>query len=102
VNDTRFYVELPADEYGNTSMDRAVIEGRIVQGGPDAAPFTSPARKALLFTAPADLADRHGGQYVDAYGGYAEVEGPARMLSDEEYATLIETVRTTEPTGDPR
>lgn len=100
MTETRFYVELPADEDGNTSMHPAVIEGRIVQGGtPEAGSFSNPARKALLFTAPPELAGRYGGMYVDAYNGYAEVEGPARMLTREEYAALIESIRAN--TGEP-
>lgn len=93
MTETRFYIELPGDEDGNTAMHRAVIEGRIVQGGtPEAGFFSDPAKKALLFTAP-EYARSHGGMYVDQYGGYAEVEGPARMLSDEEYDALLESAR---------
>lgn len=88
---SKFYVELPADKYGNTAtaLPHAVIEGRIVQGGPDAHPFTNPARKALLFTAPAELAAQWPGMYTDLYGGYAEVEGPARMLTRDEWRHLV-------------
>ena len=90
---TAFYIELPADEYGNTALPKAVIEGAIVQGGtPEAGHFSNPARKALLFTAPAELARKHGGVYVDAYGGYAETEGPARMLTREEWEALMERI----------
>ena len=93
MKETRFYVELPGDEYGNTALPRAVIEGWIVQGGtPEAGYFSNPGRKALLFTAPAEITRTHDGVYVDAYGGWAEVEGPARMLSDEEYAALVAEV----------
>ena len=92
MTETAFYVELPADDDGNTALPLAVIEGRIVQGGtPEAGHFSNPARKALLFAAPPEVA-RHGGIYVDAYGGYAEVAGPARMLSREEYDALIESI----------
>lgn len=93
MTETKFYVELPADEGGNTALHPAVIEGRIVQGGtPEAGYFSNPDRKALLFTAPAEIA-RHEGMYTDAYGGYAEVEGPARMLSHDEYTALVESLR---------
>lgn len=87
----RFYVELPADEDGNTALRPAVIEGRIVQGGPGVHPFTNPGRKAILFDAPAEVA-RHVGMYTDQYGGYAEVEGPARMLTEDEYDELIKSL----------
>ena len=87
---TRFYIELPGDEYGNTAMPRAVYEGQIVQGGtPEAGHFSNPARQVILFTAPADIAAQYKGMYTDAYGGYAEVEGPARLLSREEYTAII-------------
>jgi hypothetical protein len=89
VSDARFYVELPAEEGGCTALAPAVIEGRIIQGGPEAHPFTNPARQALLFDGPPEVTARHSGMYVDAYGGYAEVEGPARMLSPAEYEALI-------------
>lgn len=86
---TRFYVELPAEDDGCTALPKAVIEGRIVQGGPDVHPFTNPARQALLIDGPPGVAARHQGLYADAFGGFAEVEGPARMLSLAEYDALV-------------
>ena len=88
MSETRFYIELPGDEYGNTALPKAVVEGRIVQGGTEAG-FSNPARMALLITAPPEVASRWPGMYTDTYGGYAEVEGPARMLSRDEYDAII-------------
>ena len=90
----RFYIELPMEEDGCTAIRPAVIEGMIVQGGtPEAGAFDNPAREALLFSAPAEIASRHSGMYTDAFGGYAEVEGPARLLTPEEYEALIREVK---------
>jgi hypothetical protein len=89
---TKFYIELPADKYGNVSLPVAVIQGRIVQGGtPEASErhFTNPDRQVLLFDAPAEITSRWAGVYTDAYGGYAETEGPARMLTRMEYHHII-------------
>ena len=92
--ETKFYVELHGDEYGNTALPTAVIEGRIVQGGtPEAGSFSNPDRKALLFSGPAEIASHWPGMYVDAYGGYAEVDGPARMLTRSEYNYIIAKLR---------
>jgi hypothetical protein len=82
-----FYVELDADEYGNTALPHAVLEGTIVQGGPASYPYTNPSRRALLITGPPELT-RHAGMYTDSYGGFAEVPGPARMITSEERAQL--------------
>lgn len=88
-----FYVELPADEHGNTSMPRAVVEARIVQGGPDQPPLTNPRRPAMFASAPAEIVQRWPCWYEDAYGGWAEVEGPARLLTDEEHDALIASIQ---------
>lgn len=93
MSETRFYIELPGDEYGSTAIRPAVIEGRIVQGGtPEAGYFSNPDRKALLFAGPPEIAQTWDGMYVDAYGGYAETEGPARLLSRDEYRALIASI----------
>jgi hypothetical protein len=84
-----FYIELPGDESGNVMLPRAVFEGRIVQGGPDQHPYTNPDRRALIITAPAEIARTHDGMYTDAYGGFAEVPGPARLLTRDEYEAVI-------------
>jgi hypothetical protein len=103
TTETRFYVELPADEYGNTAWPVAVIEARILPpGSPEAGPLANPDRPKMLIAGPAEIVSRWPSCYADRYDGFAEVEGPARMLSREEYDALIETVRTIEPTGDPR
>jgi hypothetical protein len=92
MSDAKFYVELPGDENGNTALPKAVIEGRIVQGGPGVHPFTNPNRQALPFAGPPEIIARWPGMYVDAYGGYAEVDGPARMLSPREHNALVRGV----------
>lgn len=86
---SEFYVELPGDGDGNTALPLAVVEADIVQGGPDQRPYGNPARRAIIFSAPADYAAAWGGMYVDAYGGYAEVPGPARLLTRDEYDEII-------------
>jgi hypothetical protein len=74
-----FYIELPADEYGNTSMPRSVIEGQIQD-------------RTLTITGPPDLV-RYSGCFTDVFGGFAEVEGPARMLSVDEYFAILKTAK---------
>ena len=92
-----FYVELP-DRNGNTTMPLAVVEARMFQGGPDTHPLTNPDRPAMVPSAPAELVSRWpGGWYADAYQGWAEVPGPARMLTRPEYEALIATLRRDTP-----
>lgn len=95
-----FYIELPGDEGGNTALPWAVIEGRLVQGGtPEAGHFSNPGRQALLFDGPAEITRHWPGMYTDAYGGYAEVDGPARMLSREQWTALVASQRTCDDCG---
>ena len=83
----KFYIELPADKYGNTGRARAVVEASVIQDGP---------HQRMIPVAPPHFTGKWpGGWYTDIYGGYAEVEGPARMLSDDEYDALIKQVRET-------
>lgn len=84
-----FYIELPADRHGNLSMPPAVVEARIVQGGPEHAPWVNPDRKVIIFAAPPEMAGPRKGCYEDAYGGWAETQGPARMLTFEEHQALV-------------
>lgn len=87
-----FYVELPGDEYGNTAMPTAVFEGEIVQGGtPEAGYYSDPDRQALIITGPPEI--RHDGMYLDSYGGFAETDGPARLLSRQEWKAVIASLR---------
>ena len=81
MSDTRFYVELPADEYGNTAYSQAVIEGSVAE-------HASLGCQLMLITAPPALV-KHSGQRLNAYGGWAEVEGPARMLTPQEWEALV-------------
>jgi hypothetical protein len=91
MSDPKFYVELPGDEYGNTAMRPAVIQGRIVQGSPETRPFSNPAREVLMIDGPPDLV-MHLGMYTDSFGGFAEVPGPARVLTKSEYDALIRSL----------
>jgi hypothetical protein len=84
-----FYVELPADEYGNVSMPRAVVEAHIEPGRSETNPLGNPDRQLMVAVAPPEIAQRWPSWYTDAHGGWAEVEGPARLLSREEWAALI-------------
>lgn len=86
MTETAFYVELPADEYGNTALPTAVIEARLAQD-------ETAGRPKLTILAPAEIAQRWPTRYADFYNGYAETEGPARMLNREEYGALIERIR---------
>lgn len=82
-----FYIELPADEYGNSALPPAVFEGEILQGGtPGTGAFSNPRRQVFIISAP-DC--RHSGLYTDSYGGFAETEGPARTLTSEEWRALV-------------
>ena len=92
MTETKFYVELPADEYGNTSMPTAVVEARVVHGIPARWPGKNPDRPGMIATGPPEIVSRWPHWYADAYGGWAEVEGPARMLSRPSYEILIERV----------
>jgi len=85
MNDTgtKFYVELPADEYGNTALPTAVIQATIAQHH---------GRPRLTILAPAEIAQKWPTRYADFYKGYAETEGPARLLSREDYDALIERI----------
>jgi hypothetical protein len=88
-----FYIELPAYANACTAMPMAVYEARIVPGGSDEAPsYSNTERQVILFTAPEDIAERHLSMYVDSYGGYAEVDGPARTLTYDEYHDILASV----------
>lgn len=84
----RYWIALPADNAGNSPLPHAVIEGHVIQGGthPDGH-WANPAFTALVFTGPPEIL-QHEGMYTHLYGGFAEVEGPARMLSAEEWMQL--------------
>ncbi len=87
-----FYIELPGDEYGNTAMPTAVVEARLVHGVPDEWPGKNPDRPGMIAIAPPKFVDTWGRWYEDGYGGWAEVEGPARILTRDEYEALLESV----------
>lgn len=70
-----FYVELARDKYGNTGKHKAVVEAKVTPDGRD-----------LLPLAPAVFAEKWPTGWLR--GGWQETEGPARMLTDEEWAAL--------------
>lgn len=80
----KFYIELPADEYGNTAMKRAVVEAtsRIQHG-----------REMLVPVAPTHHANGWPtGWHRGSYGGWVETEGPARELTYDEWKALIDSI----------
>ena len=81
---TRFFIERPADKEGNTALPRAVVEARCE-------PWPGqPGRELLMPVAPPEVAARwRDGWPKDMYGGWAECGGPARMLTYEEWASLV-------------
>jgi hypothetical protein len=87
-----FWIELPAGPGECLSLPPAVAEGEMVRGAPEHHPFTNPRRQAIIFSAPPEMA-RHEGQYADDSGGWAQVPGPARMLTREEHSALVVSVR---------
>jgi hypothetical protein len=72
--DTKFYVELPVDKYGNTAHRKAVVEAYFEDG-------------RLIPVAPHYHATGWPNGLSD-FGGWKEVEGPARMLEQEEWKRL--------------
>ncbi len=79
--DTKFYVELPADEYGNTAMNMAVVEATVVTEG---------GKEKLVPIAPDNfVAAWPQGWFRNTFGGWVETEGPARHLSFAEHAELV-------------
>ena len=82
-----FFVELPADEYGNrayTNSYPCVIEADIV---PD--PYGDFPDGELLVSAPEEIAGKWERIPLKQYGGWLEVEGPARPLEWDERDRLI-------------
>lgn len=77
----RFYVQLPADEFGNVGYTKAVIEATKEDLGDE--------RFRLRITAPATYQWPTIIFYGDGYGRWVETEGPARFLSREEWLSLI-------------
>lgn len=88
-----FFIELPADEYGNRAWTPdfpCVVEGNLVE---------SNIGLKLVFVAPAEIKDRWPSVLFNQHGGWLEVDGPARMLTREEREELI---RATRPSTGPR
>lgn len=79
---TQFFVELPADEYGNTAYTMAVVEGEIV-------PWTYDSRrKNLVIIGPPEFRNKWPNLLMENYGGWKEVDGPARLIDREEWKRL--------------
>lgn len=89
MGETKFYVEKPGDRDGNISMPLAVVEAQLTQGGPEVAPLTNPNRPAMIPVAPPEIVTRwRSGWYEDAYGGWMETEGPARLITRAEWEAI--------------
>lgn len=76
----KFYCEKPADKYGNRSLTACVIEGEMIT--------REGKRPELMIHAPAEVAAKWPSVLADCYGGFVEVEGPARLLTMEEQFAL--------------
>lgn len=78
VGERGFWVARPSDEYGNTSYTPAVIEGEIIErlGG-----FTS-----IKVIAPPEFRDKWPTVSEDFF---METEGPARMLTRDEWKDVV-------------
>lgn len=93
---TKFYVELPADEYGNTAYSPAVVAAQYHPTGREPLrPLDNTKRPYMTVSGPPEFAARWPGFYEDSYGGWAETEGPARILSRDEWEAIIERLRAT-------
>lgn len=91
----KFYIELPADEYGNTACTPAVIAARYYPAGREPLrPMDNTERPYMTVTGPPEFAAKWPSMYADSYGGFAETEGPARMLSRNEWKTITGNLRT--------
>lgn len=78
-----YFVELPADEYGNrayTNSFPCVVEANEI---------IEHDRPYLKFVAPPEIASKWPRVLKNAYGGWFEVPGPARPLTWEEREKLI-------------
>lgn len=86
-----FYIPLP-EFPGGCPPIWFVVEGRLAQGGtPEANTrhLSNPNRPVLLFDGPPEAVAKYGGFYTDMFGGWAEIEGPARKLEGTEYDRLV-------------
>lgn len=75
-----FFVELPADEYGNRAYSPCVLEAEIIQ---------KHRRDTLLVKAPPEFRKKWPTLLLHQYGGWIQCEGPARLLSREEQRALV-------------
>lgn len=87
MSDTKFYVQLPADEYGNVGHPYYIIEAT-EEGDAFGAAFGS----RLHVAAPAEFTSkwptvRKGPTGV---GDWVETEGPARKMTREEWVSIVE------------
>jgi hypothetical protein len=94
MSETKFYIELPADEHGNTAYPPAVVEARYHPAGRvPLRPLDNTERPCMTVLAPREIASRWPSWYTDSYGGFTETEGPARILTRDEYDTIIGRIR---------
>jgi hypothetical protein len=83
-----FFVELPADEYGNRAWTNGlpcVVEGYLVE---------SDIGLELIFVAPLEIKSKWPSVLFNQYGGWLEVDGPARTLTWEEREVIIARAHT--------
>lgn len=85
MSETRFYVEI-GDGQGNTGRPRAVIEATTQPYPPG---WTEPYDERFTVVAPPEIATRWPTIVRGALFGWKEVQGPARMLSFEEWKALV-------------
>ncbi len=78
-----FFVELPADEYGNTAYPLCVMEAEIEHDD---------FGEILLVKAPPEIAVWPR-IYRKLYGGWLECEGPARLLTWDEQKELVASLQ---------
>lgn len=66
------------------TIETAVIEARIEKRG---------EREWLVPVAPEDfVGDSSYGFFRNSFGGFVEVDGPARLLNDDEYKTILKSL----------
>jgi hypothetical protein len=83
-----FFVELPADEYGNRAYTNAfpcVVEAEIRE--------SELSGEILWVIAPPEIATKWQSIHKASYGGWLECEGPARSLTRDEREELIVSLR---------
>jgi len=93
----KFYIELLADKYGNTAFAGTHVFSGVItpyEAGVD--------NRYKMVGAPDSIIGKKwpSGVLIDLYGGFAEVEGPGRELTYEEWEALSQgKTRITSPSN---